>query len=101
MSRFTLNARDKLEVQKIADALPDDELQQVAAEADDWMNRNHVNPLMMAAQNFLQQNYGSAAVSMLDSDDDWHIRFDELLRDLMVDTGKRERGIHVLINKVA
>jgi len=101
MSRFTLNARDKIEVQKIADALPDDELQRVAAEADDWMSRNHVNPLMMAAQNFLQQNYGSAAVSLLDSDDDWHIRFDELLRDLMVDTGKRERGIHVLINKVA
>lgn len=96
-----LTQRDRQEVQSIADALPDDDLQEVAAYVDDWQSRHHVNPLMMAALAFLNQHYDRNAVAMLDHDDDWHIKLDEVLRELMVDTGKRERGVNALLNKVA
>lgn len=96
-----LTQRDRQEVQSIADALPDDDLQEVACYVDEWQSSHHVNPLMMAALAFLSQHYDRNAVAMLDHDDDWHIKLDEVLRELMVDTGKRERGVNALLNKVA
>lgn len=99
--RFHLNAKDRKEVQSIADALPDSELQDVAREVDEYMDRHHVNPLMMAAQTLIQQIHGGAVAQMLDSDDEAHIKLDEVLRELMIEAAKRERGVNVLINKVA
>ncbi|AIX48876.1 hypothetical protein PSNIH1_00670 [Pantoea sp. PSNIH1] len=96
-----LTQRDREEVQSIADALPDSEQRDVADYVDDWQRRNHINPLMMAALAFLNQHYDGQAVAMLDHDDDWHIKLDEVLRELMIDTGNRERGVNVIINKVA
>lgn len=99
--RFHLNAKDRKEVQSIADALPDSELQEVAKEVDEYMDTHHVNPLMMAAIAFIQQRYGGTVAQMLDSDDDAHIRLDEVLRELMIEAGERERSVNILINKVA
>ena len=45
-----LTQRDRQEVQSIADALPDDDLQEVAGYVDEWQSSHHVNPLMMAAR---------------------------------------------------
>ncbi|ORM72405.1 hypothetical protein HA48_14715 [Pantoea wallisii] len=96
-----LTQRDRAEVQSIADSLPDDDLQEVAGYVDDWQARHQVNPLTMAAIAFLSQHYDRNAVAMLDHDDDWHIKLGEVLRELMIDTGKRERGVNALIHKVA
>lgn len=101
MSRFTMNARDKMRVLNIAAELPDSDKQEVAREVDDYLDSHHVNPLMMAAQNFLQQYYGGAAAQMLDSDDDAHIALDKVLRELMVTAGERMRGVNVIYNEVA
>lgn len=101
MSRFTLNARDKKRVLNIAAELPDSDKQEVAREVDDYLDSHHVNPLMMAAQSFLQQYYGGAAAQMLGSDDDAHIALDKVLRELMVTAGERMRGVNVIYNEVA
>lgn len=101
MSRFTLNARDKVRVLSIAASLPDHDKQEVVQEVDGYLDTHHVNPLMMAAQNFLQQYYGGAAAQMLDSDDDAHIELDRVLRELMVTAGERMRGVNVIYNEVA
>lgn len=101
MSRFTLSAKDKAEVLRIVEALPVEERESVAEEVDDWMDRNHVNPLMMAAQVMLSQYCSQAAISVLDSSDDWHIKFDEVLRELLVFAGECDRSVNVLVNKVA
>jgi|GEM_PF-2131110 len=101
MSRFTLNTRDKVRVLSIAASLPDHDKQEVVKEVDGYLDTHHVNPLMMAAQNFLQQYYGGAAAQMLDSDDDAHIELDKVLRELMVTAGERMRGVNVIYNEVA
>lgn len=98
---ITLNYRDRAEVQSIADALPDEEQQMIASEVDAWLDTHHVNPLMMAALAFLSQHYDREAVAMLDGDDDWHIKLDEVLRELMIATSERQRGVIILLNKVA
>ena len=99
--RFHLNAKDRAEVQSIANALPDSELQEVVKEVDEYMDTHHVNPLMMAAQTFIQQRYGGSVTQMLDYDDKAHIKLDKVLRELMIEAAKRERGVNILINKVA
>jgi hypothetical protein len=101
MSRFTLSAKDKAEVLRIVEALPVEEREHVAEEVDDWMKSHHVNPLMMAAQVMLSQHCSKAAISVLDSNDDWHIKFDEVLRDLLIFAGECDRSVNVLIKKVA
>ncbi|MDE1188546.1 MAG: hypothetical protein PW844_19045 [Pantoea sp.] len=99
--RFHLNAKDRKEVQSIADALPDSELQDVAREVDEYMDRHHVNPLMMAAQTLIQQMYGGPVAQMLDGDDEAHIKMDEILRELLITAGKNRRSVNIMINKVA
>ncbi len=101
MSRVTLTAKDKAEVLRIIEALPVEEREEVSSEVDGWMNRHHVNPLMMAAQMMLSQHCSQAAISVLDSSDDWHMKFDDMLRELLIFAGECDRSVNVLINRVA
>jgi len=94
-----LNRTARHEVQDIADNLPENELECIAAEVDARMNQHKTNPLMPALCAFLTKHYDYPAIEMFDEDDEQHELAEAFLREAMVRVAQREVAFGIYSNR--
>lgn len=97
--KFRLHEKDGKEVQAIADSMPDDELQIIAARVDNILSQRHLSPIVAPACAYLLRHFDHEAMGMFDMDDELEESADAFLRDMMITAAKRERAIEIWKHK--
>ena len=97
--KFRLHEKDGKEVQQIADSLPDEELEIIAARVDEIMTQRRISPIVAPACAFMLRHFDHEAMGMFDMDDDLEIAADTFMRDMMITAAKRERAIDIWKHK--
>ncbi|ORM64197.1 hypothetical protein PRCB_01265 [Pantoea rodasii] len=97
--KFRLHDKDGKEVQAIADSLPDDELQNIAARVDSILDQRHMSPIVAPACIYLLRHFDHEAMGMFDMDDELEMAADAFMRDMMITAAKRERAIEIWKHK--
>ncbi len=97
--KFRLHDKDGKEVQAIADSLPDDELQIIAARVDSILVQRHMSPIVAPACAYLLRHFDHEAMGMFDMDDELEMAADAFMRDMMITAAKRERAIEIWKHK--
>jgi hypothetical protein len=93
--KFRTYEKDGKEVQAIADSLPDDELDIIAARVDEMMEQHKSNPLLAPMCTFMLRHFDNPVIGMFDMDDEAVEAAEAFLRDMMVTAAKRERAIEI------
>lgn len=97
--KFRLHEKDGKEVQAIANSLPDDELQIIAARVDDIMSKRGMSPIVAPACASMLRHFDHEAMGMFDMDDELEMAADAFMRDMMITAAKRERAIEIWKHK--
>ena len=97
--KFRLHEKDGKEVQQIADSLPDEELEIIAARVDEIMAQRRISPIVTPACAFMLRHFDHEAMGMFDMDDDLEMAADAFMRDMMITAAKRERAIDIWKHK--
>lgn len=97
--KFRLHEKDGKEVQQIADSLPDEELEIIAARVDEIMAQRRISPIVAPACAFMLRHFDHEAMGMFDMDDDLEMAADVFMRDMMITAAKRERAIDIWKHK--
>lgn len=97
--KFRLYEKDGKEVQQIADSLPDEELEIIAARVDEIMVQRRISPIVAPACAFMLRHFDHEAMGMFDMDDDLEMAADAFMRDMMITAAKRERAIDIWKHK--
>ncbi len=93
--KFRLHEKDGKEVQQIADSLPNEELEIIAARVDEIMAQRRISPIVASACAFMLRHFDHEAMGMFDMDDDLEMAADAFMRDMMITAAKRERAIDI------